>query len=229
MPARPTPFDLVFDTFAKDRFPEIRASLSDASVDPANRDAFLLDRYVVQALRDIVPDEGVGEAVDQHVALLHNAYLFWDRGNHIRRLTRPETEAILISSPADGEPVSPETFYVQFPERMIWAQINDGHPHEPLDGVFVTRPAALDYRVLGVFGMHPDRVGFSVAEVAGNRIVESARPDGSAIFTPVLPGGAAAQLFSVDGAGELIELGARAMSVAEKSESSPGGAPEIRP
>jgi hypothetical protein len=214
MTDRATPFDLVFDTFAKDRFPEIRSSLAASGADPANRDAFLLDRFVVQTLRDIVPDEGVGEAVDQHVALLHNAYLFWDRGTHIHRMNRPEAEAMLNAPPLNGHPALPETIYVQFPERMIWAQINEGHPHEPLDGLFVTRPSGDDYRVLGIFGMHPDRVGFSVAEVAGGRINQQTRPDGSPIFAPVLPGGAAAQLFSVDGAGELIELGARALDIA---------------
>lgn len=217
--SRPTPFDLVFDDLAKDRFPEIRSSLAESSIDPANRDAFLLNRFVVQVLRDIVPDEGVGEAVDQHVALLHNAYLFWDRGTRVVRLTREQTEGILKHLPPDHPAPPSDTLYIQFPERTIWAQINEGHPHEPLDGLFVTRPSPDQYRVLGVFGMHPDRIGFSVAEVAGARMDQTVRADGSPLFTPVLPGGAQANLFSVDGAGELIELGARTMSLAQNGAS----------
>jgi len=155
------------------------------------------------------------------VALLHNAYLFWDRGTRMVRLNRSDTESMLGTPPSDGRPPAPETIYIQFPERMIWAQINEGQPHEPLDGVFVTRPTADDYRVLGVFGLHPDRLGFSVAEVAGTRLTSGVRPNGSPIFAPVLPGGAAAQLFSVDGAGELVELGARALSMAEKESAQP--------
>ena len=214
---RPTPFDIVFDVIARDRFPEVRASLESGSVDASNRDAFLLDRYDVQELRDLVPDEGVGEAVDQHVALLHNAYLFWQGGQRVVRLNRKDTESLLAKAPADGHGLPFDTVYVQFPERTLWAQINEGAPHEPLDGVFVS-PVGDQYRVLGVFGMHPDRVGFSVAEVSGSRVPDVQRPDGSARFAPLLPGGAAANLYSVDGAPELVELGARAADVARTTE-----------
>jgi hypothetical protein len=210
---RPTPFDLVFDVIARDRFPEVRASLESSSADPANRDAFLLDRHVVQVLRDLVPDEGVGEAVDQHVALLHNAYLFWRNGQRVVRLNRHDTESLLATAPANGNGAALDTVYVQFPERTLWAQINEGAPHEPLDGVFVSAIRE-GYRVLGIFGMHPDRIGFSVAEVSGARLQDQRRPDGTALFAPLLPGGAAANLYSVDGAPELVELGARAADVA---------------
>ena len=210
---RPTPFDLVFDVMARDRFPEIRASLAETSVDPADRDAFLLNRHVVQVLRDIVPDEGVGEAVDQHVALLHNAYLFWDGGSRLLHLSLEQTERVLangLTQVATGR----GTRYIQFPERTIWAQVNEGQPHEPLDGVFVTPGNPDDFRVLGIFGMHPDRVGFSVAEVRGGRLAPGRRVDGTPLFAPVLPGGAAAGLYSVDGPAELVELGARALQMA---------------
>lgn len=212
---RSTPFDLVFDVIARDRFPEVRASLESASADPANRDAFLLDRHVVQVLRDLVPDEGVGEAVDQHVALLHNAYLFWQDGQRVVRLNRKDTESLLATAPANGHGPAPDTVYVQFPERTLWAQINEGAPHEPLDGVFVSAIRE-GYRVLGIFGMHPDRIGFSVAEVSGTRLADQQRPDGTALFAPLLPGGAAANLYSVDGAPELVELGARAADAARQ-------------
>ena len=210
---RPTPFDLVFDSMARDRFPEIRASLAESSADAADRDAFLLNRHVVQVLRDIVPDEGVGEAVDQHVALLHNAYLFWDGGLRLRNLTSEQTENVLASG--SGLRTSHDgTMYIQFPERTIWAQVNEGQPHEPLDGVFVTPAKPDEFRVLGIFGMHPDRVGFSVAEIRGGRLAPGPRADGTAVFAPVLPGGAAAKLYSVDGPAELVELGARALHFA---------------
>jgi hypothetical protein len=205
---RPTPFDLVFDAFARDRFPEIRASLAESGSSAENRDAFLLDRQVVLLLRDIVPDEGVGEAVDQHVSLLHNAYLFWDAGRRSVRLSRARSETTL-SNPTLSNGASPGsgTAYIQFPERMIWAQVTEGQPHEPLDGVFVTPTLLDEFRVLAVFGMHPDRAGFSVAEVAGRPLNQQRRADGSPLFAPLLPGGDAAGLYSVGGASELLELG----------------------
>jgi hypothetical protein len=64
-------------------------------------------------------------------------------------------------------------------------------------------------RVLGVFGIHRDREGFSVVEAAGARPVGLARADGSGLFEPTLPGGRAAGLFSISGVEELLELGWR--------------------
>jgi hypothetical protein len=64
--------------------------------------------------------------------------------------------------------------------------------------------------VLGVFGMNRERDGFSVVEASGPRAHNLARPDGSALFGPVMPGGDAAGLHSIAGAEELLELGWRA-------------------
>ena len=63
--------------------------------------------------------------------------------------------------------------------------------------------------MLGVFGMYPDRQGFSVVEVAGSRPSRLTRPDGSPLFSSTLPGGAAAGLYSMVGEEELLELGWR--------------------
>jgi hypothetical protein len=63
--------------------------------------------------------------------------------------------------------------------------------------------------VLGIFGLHPDRMGFSVVEVSGSRPVALVREDGTPLFAPVLAGGAAAGLYSLMGAEELLELGWR--------------------
>jgi hypothetical protein len=63
--------------------------------------------------------------------------------------------------------------------------------------------------VLGVFGLHRDRAGFSVVEVTGSRPGALVRADGSGLFSPTLPGGVAAGLFSLTGEVELLELGWR--------------------
>jgi hypothetical protein len=64
-------------------------------------------------------------------------------------------------------------------------------------------------RVLGVFGIHPERQGFSVVEATGERPLLLRRADGSDLFAPTLPGGKAAGLFSLTGEEELLELGWR--------------------
>ncbi|MEP6473676.1 MAG: hypothetical protein ABJC74_08135, partial [Gemmatimonadota bacterium] len=68
------------------------------------------------------------------------------------------------------------------------------------------------FAVLAIFGFHPTRMGFSVVAAEGSRPEGLARQDGSPLFAPVLPGGAAAGLFSITGPEELIELAARAQT-----------------
>src|SRR4051794_35684117 len=64
---RPTPFDLVFSQIAERSFPEIRASIERATHEPTDRDAFLMIPEVVTLLRELRPEEGVGEGMDQLV------------------------------------------------------------------------------------------------------------------------------------------------------------------
>jgi hypothetical protein len=94
-------------------------------------------------------------------------------------------------------------------ERRIWGRPLPDAAHEPLDGVFVLSAPDGTLRVLGAFGVHPQRLGLTVAEAAGPRPDRLARLDGSALFAPQLPGGADAGLHEVVGAEELLDLGWR--------------------
>jgi hypothetical protein len=222
VPPRPTPFDLVFASLAEARFQPIRAALAGSGADPADRDTFLMLPEVVALIHDLRPDEGIGEGIDQLAALVQHAYLLWEAGTPTLPLSPAETQALLdardslpADAPSEGsEP--PAAYYAQFPERRIWAQPVPNQPHEPLDGCFVHlapgSPPAL--RVLGVFGLHPDRLGFTVVEASGPFPQRLARSDGSPLFAPTMPGGAAAGLRSVAGAEELLELGRRTRRLA---------------
>ena len=75
---RPTPFDLVFSQSAQDVFPDITAGSDQAGHEPRDRDRFLMLREVVTLLRELRPEEGLGEGIDQLAALVHHAYLFWE-------------------------------------------------------------------------------------------------------------------------------------------------------
>jgi hypothetical protein len=207
---RITPFDLAFAELAPDRFPAIHEALSHDNVDPADRDAFLLNREVVTLVREFRPEEGAGAEIGHLAALVHQAYLFWLSGQQVVPFGSAETEGLLVAEA--GNVVSPalQPFYGQLAERRVWAEPVPGAPHEPLDGCFVhLAPGSPTLRVLGVFGLHPDRPGFTVVEAQGARADQLARPDGSALYAPVLAGGAAAGLHSVAGAEELLELGFR--------------------
>jgi hypothetical protein len=215
---RPTPFDLVFDPLADDRFPAIRDALASNGRDPRDRDAFLMEKASVSLVRALRPDDGVGDGMDQLVALVHHAYLFWAGDRWVRTLDRAGLDTLLSADlPPD---LSDDTisWYVQLPERRMWAQALEGSAHEPLDGIFVHHAPDGTLRVLGVLGVHDDRDGFTVVEATGARLAGLARPD-YAPFSSVLPGGAAAGLYSIAGAHELIELGWRSQAL----EYHPGG------
>jgi hypothetical protein len=227
MAPRPTPYDVAFGPEAEERFVRIRASLAASGRDPHDADAFVLDREVVTYLRELVPEEGVGEGMAQHVALLHHAYLYWADGGWLVRLSRARGTALLAQEPErtptirSDDPL-PRAFYLQLPERLVWAELAPDEPHQPLDGLFVRPWPSSGYFVLAIFGLHPDREGFSVVDAEGYRDATYARDDGSPLFHPVLPGGTAAGLFSIIGAEELLELGARGEALLPEAAACAG-------
>jgi hypothetical protein len=223
-PSRPTPLDLVFADTAATAFPDISAALRNSRTDPRDRDGFLMLREVITLMRDLRPDEGLGEGIDQLAALVHHSYLFWAAGTPMVELPVEHLAAFLGSAQPADYSLEPTAYYVQFPERRIWGETIAGEPPEPLDGCFVHALSdAASLRVLGVFGIRPERAGFTVVEVAGRRPNVLLRPDGSPLFSPALPGGAAAHLFSLAGGEELLELGwrTRALLVPADVEAGP--------
>ena len=222
--SRPTPFDLVFAALAEERFPRIRAALESGGRDAVDRDAFLLEREVVLLLRELRPDEGLGEGIDQLAALLHHAYLFWDAGLPALGLAEEDLAGLLtIPSAAAAEPGErPRALYAELPERRVWAVVIEGQPPEPLEGCFIHAASAEELRVLGVFGLRPERMGFSVVEAVGPRPTTLVRLDGTPLFAPAMAGGAAARLHSLVGAEELLELGWRTRTLAAGSLTGAG-------
>ncbi len=216
---RPTPFDLVFEQTAQEIFPKIRTALEQGGHDPRDRDRFLMVREAVTLLRELRPEHGLGEGIDQLAALVHHSYLFWDAGAQKIELTSHLLTNILgVRSSGSEGAEAPAAYYVQVPERRVWAQVIPGAPPEPLDGCFVhVTPDQTELRVLGVFGIHPEREGFSVVEAVGPEPVTLAREDGTAFFAPILPGGAAARLFSITGEEELLALGWRTRTAAAEA------------
>ncbi len=218
---RPTPFDLVFHELADARFPAIRDALAAAGHDPRDRDAFLLTRPAVELLRELRPEEGVGEGMDHLAAIAHHGFVHWMAGAVVLPVTLAELDLILADgNPADAEGDAPAAWYAQFPEMRIWAQVVEGDVHEPLDGLFAHALPDGTLRVLGVFGLHPDRAGFSVVEVGGPRPAALAREDGRPLFAPAMPGAEAAGLHSITGAEELLELGWRTRRLARAAAAA---------
>lgn len=221
--SRSTPFDLVFAQLAAERFPAIREALSETGHDPRDRDAFLLSLPAMTLLRDLRPDDSeAGEGVGELAALAHHAYLTWDAGLPTWRIDIDQARTALEPGAARVD-APPSAGYLQLPERLVWASLAPEAPAEPLDGCFVHSVSDGGLRVLGIFGMHPGRMGFSVVEAVGAPAPALVRPDGSAPFSSVLPGGAAAGIHSLVGPEELVELAGRLLVFVPEPATARGG------
>ena len=209
---RPTPFDLVFSGLAAERFPALRESLAKAGADPRDRDAFLVTFPAMSLLRELRPDDSdAGNGVDELAALAHHAYLAWADGLH----TWVAPEAIArraVTAPQAPTAAPANAGYIQVPERLVWASLGAEATWEPLDGCFVHAVAEGTVRVLGVFGLHAARNGFTVAESVGVPGSVTTRRDGTPLFAPSLEGGALAGISAIVEAGELVELAGRLLA-----------------
>lgn len=226
MSRRFTPFDLVFGPIADERFPAIQASLRASQADPEDPDAFMLDREVVGLLREQAPSD-VGEAIGQHLALLHHVYLFWTEGARCFRMSRPRLEALIAQTTVPEVPLSaaaPRAYYIQFPERVVWAALAGESPPEPLDGMFVRPWPNGGVFVLAVFGLYAERAGFTVVDAEGYRPDSTGRDDGDLAFSPTLPGGKEAGLYEIRGEDELVELAVRTVPVVALATGAAEGA-----
>jgi hypothetical protein len=218
---RPTPFDFVFAEYAESRFPAIRDALAAEGRDARDRDAFLMTRAAVELIRELRPDEGLGDGMDQLVSLAHHAFLFWLGGELVLNVPAERLDTFLTDGNGENGDLSPAmSWYAQFPERKIWAEVVEGASHEPLDGCFVHPLDDGRLRVLGAFGIRAERDGFSVVETEGLRSERLERADGSALFAPVLPGAGSAGLHAITGAEELLELAWRTRPLARATALS---------
>lgn len=209
--SRPTPFDLVFGDVASERFPPVREGIAAAGRDLTSRDEFLLVREVAELMREIRPDEGLGEAVEALVAFVHTAFLYWHHGERLVEVGRDVLgQAIAVGTgPGTSDPPNTPTSYMQLPPLVVWGVPIAGSPPEPLDGWFLSRPGGV-LTLLAVFGLRPGREAMTTVEIAGPRPPASlARLDGTPLFAPRVTGGAAAHLYSVEGEEELLELACR--------------------
>ncbi len=203
------PYALVLGTIAPERFPALREGIAAAGRDPRDRDAFLMVREVVELLRELEPEEGLGEGIATMAAFLHQSYLYWMDGERTVTIAVAALERALVGEGPAGSP-RPSS-YIQLPPLRVWGIGVEGGPAEPLDGWFVSQSGE-SLSVLAIFGIHPGRAGFTAVEVGGPRPGSLERADGSALYSAVLPGAAQAGLASIVGAEELLELAWRLRS-----------------
>lgn len=221
---RATPFAFAFGDI-EPRFPAIAEALQQDGAAATDRDRFVLLEPVARLLREIVPEAAGADALEAHVLLLHHAYLFWAAEQRVYQIS---DQALFraVGEPRVTTRLPQAAQYLQLPELRVWGAPQEGSPPEPLDGMFVSEAGSAgdgEIAVLAIFGMRPDRPGFSAVGLegrvdpddpaAGEIEIAAARDDGSAPFAPKLAGGTAAGLYSVANAGELLLLTCRLLTL----------------
>jgi hypothetical protein len=212
--ARPDPWSLFLAELGDQHFPAIREAIGPA----AGRDAFLLSIPALELLEQLRPDDGSGEAIDDLVDLAWAAWRFWDAGRLLLPFDAAATRALVAGSAVDPRARAPArgAWYIQVAERIIWGRPAAEGAFEPLDGCFLVRDEE-QLLVVACFGVHPDRPGFTIATARGGRPGRLARSDGTALFAPVMPGGAEAGLHAVTSPDELLLLGWHALMAREQA------------
>jgi len=211
---RALPWTDLMEAIGAKPFDDIREAVTAAGLDPVDRDAFLLLGPAGALLREVMPADAPAEAVLEYGALVHVLHLHREAGHPIRALDRAALERALgDTGPLGRPPAAPGVWYVQLPERMVWAETAPGAPHEPLDGLFAVVSASR-VSVLAVLGFRPERGGFTTVEAAAALPVTppGPRPDGSAPFASALPAGERAGLRSVTSPDELVALALLALA-----------------
>jgi hypothetical protein len=225
---RPTPFGLAFGEIAQ-RFPAIAEALQQDGAAVVDRDRFVLLEPVGRLLRDIVPEDADADALETHVLLLHTAFLHWSNEGTVYQIGEQALQRAIVATRITTALPHP-ALYLQLPELRVWGSPSAVAPPEPLDGMFVSAADAPGrgagagaLAVLAIFGMRPDRPGFSAVGIEGRADsddptiseveVAAARDDGSPAFGPMLAGGSAAGLYSVANAGELLLLTCRLLTL----------------
>jgi len=227
---RPTPFELAFGDIARERFPAIAEALQQDGGAPSDADRFVLLEPVGRLLRDIVPEGAGADALEAHAMLLHHAYLFWAADQPVFQISEQALRRSVEEQPITTR-VPHLSQYLQLPDLRVWGSPNEGSPPEPLDGMFVREGSdAGAIAVLAIFGMRPDRPGFSAVGLEGRADpddpsaseieIAAAREDGSAPFGPQLAGGTAAGLYSTANAGEVLLLTCRLLTLLDSASRS---------
>ncbi len=170
---RPTPFSYVFGEIAEREFPPVAAALERTGGIEADRDQFVLLEPVGRLLREIVPDDASADALEAHVRLLHHAFCHWVAQGWVYRIGEAALSRAISEKRITARLPRP-AIYLQLPELRVWGTPHTEGPAEPLDGMFVTESLPEGLAVLAIFGMRPDRPGFSAVGLDGRADADDA-------------------------------------------------------
>jgi hypothetical protein len=206
--SRLTPFELAFGESAA-RLADVADEAAAARKDPTDRAQFGSLPSVQRLLTDIEATETLSEhpeAAGEYLSLLYAAFRFWQAGGGVYDVERD----IVDRAPTPRLPRVPRgACYVRFPERWLWAQIDETAPHEPIDGFFVAESAdGRQLSVVVVLGLRSDREGVSQISIATapEDLQAAAASVREEAFAPLMEGGRQAGFRSLASVAELLHL-----------------------
>lgn len=216
---RLTPFEHAFGELATGSFQTIRDEAARSTIDLSDRAQFARLPSVQRVLAEVA-DPGIveaqPEAADEYLTSLFVAFRFWQAGQHVIAIDPQAVNIPLDPTHMTSFPAIPHgACYLQFPERWMWAQIDPTAPHEPVDGIFVTRSEAPgEITMLAVLGLRPGRYGFSqlAVRVTPAEVEAAPRAVRTPPFEPVVAGGREAGLKSLVSVAELLVLAQLALA-----------------
>jgi len=234
---RPTPFALGLPgaKWAEERLGAIAEEARARGRDPADPGIFLLLAQVGASLEDLRPEDEASSP-----ELFHSFGLFLFHAFHLLRgdgvpgllldvepaMARYLVEADPAPAGWEGDLPAPAG-YLRLPRNLFWTRPGgEAEPAEALDGIAWVQSrgsAGIPHlAVLAVTGMVGERSGFSVLPVPPVPLADARRwltergrdPGQGPDFETTLPGGELGRLYSVETAGELLKLVARALALA---------------
>jgi len=218
--ARVTPYELLLpeEGFGGERFPRIRQEAEEWGGSVDTPDSFLLLSEAALALREIRGEGDAPDLIQQHGALLFQAFHFWEAGEPLFLLDTHVVRFLVETGPGEGSwsPSLPEKAgYVQLPHHLLWAPGGEGEAPESLDGIFWSSPDGENVTLLIAMGMRKDRPGLAVVPLptlpmgaAVPWASMTVRPEGED-FRSSLPGADLEGLYSIESGGEALKLAMR--------------------
>jgi hypothetical protein len=211
------PFDFAFSAVAAQWFPAIRAAADAAELNPLDLPQFTKLEPVQSILAAMQPEADAPdlvEASEEYVRLLYAAFHFSAAGSRTLSISREALERHIANpAPQPGGEASPEltgkAVYCRLPEHLVWAQVGEGEPHEPMDGFFVVAGGAggAELLIVAILGLRVDRDGFSqISVLASAADLVAPLPAAPQPLAPAMAGGDVAGFHSVSSVAEMLLL-----------------------
>ncbi len=214
MSERSHPYNLIFNVAMEAKLAAISGEAVERDVDIMDADRLGMLLSTGELLRELLPEDAPGEAIQQIARLVFHCFHFHAAGQQTFEIGEEVLRELLSTGFVAGPVhIAPPAIagYVMLPRNRVWSRITEDAHAEALDGFFFVGD-----QILYVLGLMQGRPGFSIMEVSAARAYEEttsvadlkARDEGDD-FSNVLPGGELQGHFAITNTAEALKLAAR--------------------